>query len=306
MDCETESAGNSARLENEKEVSAINSKKINTQSKVAKSCNSCEGGVSKIKRILKVLRESERPLKPKEIAFFAKVNHSTTRSYLCRLKERDKVEQPYPQVYVAKPTDVMGEDLVRVHNLILGVGAPGLSGGVRTFEGWFGAVKVRVLFGSKRGKITCFASCDEGMDLDKFDFVVDKFKSVILERTGVRVSDGEIKPVTVEINEDNQDVRLDGLGVKCVTVKNLRGFLERIYSKNGGVRSEVKVQPGSLDHIYALFKGGMTPYQILQSVGFLDKKMDQMIDAIKFQTSAVLKAMDQNAKVLEFLKNNDV
>ena len=259
------------------------------------SCNSYRGGISKTKRILKVLRESETPLKPKEIAFLAKTNHNTTRSYLRRLKEKDKVEQPYPQVYVAKTTHGIVEDLVRVHNLVLSVGAPGLVRGVRKFEGWFGAVKMRVVFGSRNERITGFVSCDSGMDLDKFAFAVDKFKAVVFERTGAKISDGEIKPVTIEINDDKQNLRLDG--VKCVTVKDLRGFLERIYNKADGVRSEVKVKPQSIEHIVALFKGGMTPYQILQGQALTNKKLDNLDDTLK-QTNRLL------ANVLYELKNN--
>lgn len=266
-------------------------------SKLLKSCNSYGAGISKTKRIMKVLRESERPLKPKEIAFLAKTNHSTTRCYLRRLLEKREVVQPFPQHYVAKTIHGMVGGLVRVHNLVLGVDAPGLSSDLRKFEGWFGGVKLRVVFGSRRQRITGFVSCDGGMDLDKFVFVVDKFKSVVFERTGVRVRDSEIRPVTVEVNEDRRDIRLDGL--KCVTVKDFRGFLERIYSKDGGVRSEVKVQPQSIDQIYALFKGGMTPYQILQSVGLLNEKLKELTEAVKFQNSVNLKLitlLEQNLK----------
>jgi len=226
------------------------------------------------------LRESERPLKPKEIAFLAKTNHNTTRSYLRRLKEREKVEQPYPQVYVAKTIDGIEDGLVCVHNLVLSLDAPGLSRGVRKFEDWFGSVKLRVLFGSRNEKITGFVSCDSGMDLDKYLFAVDKFKSVVFDRVGVRVSDGEVKVVTFELNQDRRDIRLDG--VKSMTVKDFSGVLERIYSKDGGVRSEVKVaQPMSVAAVESLLKGGVTPYQIVQGVGLLRQDIREQIEVQK-------------------------
>jgi len=244
------------------------------------SYNSYGSGISKTKRILKVLRESEQPLKPSEIAFYAKVNHSTTRVYLRRLLERGEVTQPYPHKYVTTTTHGIVNDLVKIHNLVLGVDAPRLSRGVRKFVGWFGGVKLRVLFGCRNEKITGFVSCDEGMDLDKYLFVVDKFKSVIFERTGAKVSDGEVKVVTFELNKDRRDVRLDG--VKSFTVKDFSGVLERIYSKGGGVRSEVKVsEPMSVASVEALLKGGMTPYQILQGQALTNKKLDELTDAIK-------------------------
>jgi len=245
---------------------------------------------SKVKHILKVLRDSEHPLKPKEIALLAKTNRSTTRVYLRRLLEIGEVTQPYPQVYVTKLTQVMASSLVRVHNVVLGVDAPGLARGVANFEGWFGSVKVRVLFGSRRGKITGFVSCDEGMDFDKTVLAIDKFKQVVYERVGAKICEGEISVVTCEFNEDRRDIKLEGLN--CVTVKDFRGFLERIYNKDVGVRSEVKVQPQSLDHMYALLKGGMTPYQILQGQAMTNQKLDQLTDVIKQTNRFLLKIFD--------------
>jgi len=268
------------------------------ESRVILSCNSCGSGISKTNRILKILRESEYPLKPKEIAFLAKVNHSTTRCYLRRLLDDEKITQPFPQVYVAKTIDGVEDGLVCVHNLVLSVDAPGLGKGVRKFEGWFGAVKIRVLFGSRNEKVTGFVSCDEGMDLDKYLFAVDKFKSIIFERTGARVCDGEVKVVTFELNKDRRDIRLDG--VKSMTVKDFSGVLERIYSKDDGVRSEVKVvQPMNVAAIESLLKGGMTPYQILQGVGLLRQDIQKQIEVGK-QTNRLL------ANVLYELKNNRV
>lgn len=249
-------------------------------SKVTKSYNSYGSGISKTKRILKVLRESEEPLKPSEIAFFAKVNHSTTRVYLRRLLGQGEVTQPYPQKYVTKTTHGIVKDLVCVHNLVLSIDAPRLPKGIRAFEGWFRSVKLRVLFGSRNEKITGFVSCDEGMDLDKYVFVVDKFKSVIFERTGARVCDGEVNVVTFELNKDRKDIRLDG--VKSLTVKDFSGVLERIYSKDGGVRSEVKVaEPMNVASVEALLKGGMTNYQIVQGVGLLRQDIREQIKVQK-------------------------
>jgi len=179
---------------------------------------------------------------------------------------------------------------------VLSVDAPKLSKGLRKFEGWFGSVKIRVVFGSRNEKVTGFVSCDEGMDLDKYVFVVDKFKSVIFERAGVRVSDGEVNVVTFELNKDRKDIRLDG--VKCVTVKDFRGVLERIYSKDGGVRSEVKVAESmNVAQVEALLKGGMTPYQILQGQALTNKKIDELTDAIKHTNGFLV-------QILDALKNN--
>jgi hypothetical protein len=268
----------------------VTSKKFDSNSRVTKSYNSYEGGISKTKRILKVLRESEHPLKPKEIAFFTKINRSTCRVYLRRLLEKQEVSQPYPQVYVTKPIHGMGEpSLVLVHNLVLSVRVAGFEP-ARLFEEWFGAIKVRVVFGCKRRQVTCFVSCDAGMDLDKVCFVLDKFKSVVFGRIGVRLRDDMVRVVSCELNEDRRSIRLDG--VKCVTVKDFVGNLERIYNKGDGLRSEVKVQPLSVDHMLALMKGGMTSFHILQSVALLGEKMDQLTEVMKQNNRFTLQVLD--------------
>jgi len=268
----------------------MTSKNFDKNSNVTKSYNSYGAIPSKTKRIMKVLRESERPLKPKEIAFLAKTNHSTTRVYLRKLLEKGEVVQPYPQAYVTKTIHGVGGGFVVVHNLVLGLKAPGLLCGVPGFEGWFGGVKLRVLFGGKRGQITGFVSCDEGMDFDKTVLAIDKFKQVVYERTGAKVCDGEVNVVTCELNEDRRDLRLDGL--KSVTVKDFVGTLERMYNKDDGVRSEVKVQSQSLENVFTLLKGGMTPYQILQTQALTNQKLDQLIEAIKQTNGFLLKILD--------------
>ena len=274
----------------------MTSKKFDRKSTVIKSYNSYGSGISKTKRILKVLRENERPLKPKEIAFYAKLNRSTARVYLRRLLEQGEVSQPYPQAYVTKTVHAMAKGLVRVHNLVLGVDAPGLGRGVPRFEGWFGGVKVRVLFGFRRARITGFVSCDEGMDFDKTVLVIDKFKQVVYERTGAKIGDGEINIVTCELNEDRRDIRLDGL--KSVTVKDFVGSLERIYNKGEGLRSEVKVKPQSLESIFTALKGGPAFTQLLGVVYAQGKVLEEVREAIKFQNRV-------NVQLLGFLKENN-
>lgn len=269
----------------------MTSKKLDRIGKVVKSCNIYGGFPSKQKRILKVLRESERPLKPKEIAFLSKINHSTTRSYLRRLFERSQVTQPYSGSYVAKPLDIMGVGIKPlVHNLVLSVNWFIGVNATPKFEAWFGAVKLRVLFGTKRKRITGFVSCDAGMDFDKVCFVIDKFRQVVWDRVGLRVRDDMIRVVSCELNEDNHSIRLDG--VNCVTVKDFRGYLERIYNKDGGVRSEIKVKPQSLEQMMVLLKGGMTSYQILQGVGFLHQSIKELIEVTKQNNRFTLQVLD--------------
>ena len=100
------------------------------------------------------------------------------------------------------------------------------------------------------------------------------------------------------MNKDYKDIRFDG--IKCLTVKDLNGVLERLYNKGDGLRSEVKVStPMSVGQIEALLKGGMTPYQILQGQALTNKKIDELTDVMKHTNGFLV-------QILDVLKNNGV
>ena len=238
-----------------------------------------DGSLSKkYKAVILALETSETPLSPKEIAFRTGLNHSTTRCYLRRLLSQGKVNQPYRGYYVAKPTYGVGKP-PRVHNLRVGFKAKvKRSEDVR--ERWDDC-RLRVLFGVKRGYVSGWISSERGLDLTSCLLVVQRFKDVASSRLGWAPGDKEISVTTCEFNEDFAGVRLDGLS--CVTVESFFGALERLYNKAEGLRSEVKVQPESLESVYAVLKGGVSQYNILQSNFALMRKVEALVEAVKWQ-----------------------
>lgn len=236
--------------------------------------------------ILEILQREQRPLTPKEIAWISKadsrfnaLNRSTVRVYCRRLLEQGKIHQPIHGYYdVTKPMyGVGGVFGVRVHDLRL-VWSVGKLTVVPSFYDVVGGVSVEVVFGVKRGKVSATVACDEGMDFHTVCFAVDRVKRVAWEKAGVNL-DGFECTVCCEFNEDFQSLRLDG--AKCVTVKSFLGDLERVYDKNGSVRSEIKVAKTSIESMYALLKGGVTPYNILQGLFVLTKEMRQINASIE-------------------------
>jgi len=256
------------------------SKKLELKSRVTQSYNSY-GGLSKKQIIMHILQHEQRPLTPKEIAWISKadsriepLNHNTVKAYCRQLLDASKIHHPiYGYYEVTKPTYEMGSSSgVRVHDLRL-VWVVGGFGVVPSVSRVVGGVGVEVVFGRKRGKVSVTVDCDDGMDFHTVCFVVDFVRRVVWEKIGVSL-DSVPCEVCCEFNEDFHKLRLDG--VKCVTVKSFLGDLERIYEKPGGVRSEIKVVKTSLESMYAMLKGGVSSYNILQSQFLLMKKLDRI------------------------------
>ena len=249
-------------------------------SKVKQSYNSY-GGLSKKQAIVEILQREQRPLTPKEIVWISKadsrfgaINHNTVKVYCRQLLMSNKIYQPIHGYYEVTENryGVLGVSEVRVHDvrLVWDVGLRGCLGEVHEVVG---GVKVDCQFGSVRGKVSATVACDEGMDFHTVCFAVDLVRRFAWEKAGVNL-DVHVCSVCCEFNEDFKHVRLDG--VRCATVQSFLGDLERVYQKQDCVRSEIKVEETSLEGMYALLKGGVSSYNILQSQFLLMKKLDRI------------------------------
>lgn len=253
-------------------------------SKVTQSCNSYSG-LSKRDTIIEILKREQRPITPNEICWISKadsrfnaLNHNTVKVYCRRMLEHNQIHQPFPCYYTVTESryGVMGESRPLVHDvrLVWEVGVMEVRG---QLDDVVGGVHVVCQVGSQRGKVSATIGCDEGLDYHGVCFAVDKVRGFALEH-GVNL---DLFPCSVccEVNEDYQRVRLDG--VKCATVQSFLGDLERIYQKDGAVRSEVKVQQTSLEGMYTLLKGGVTPYNVFQGQMQIVQRLDKLITAVE-------------------------
>ena len=103
---------------------------------------------------------------------------------------------------------------------------------------------------------------------------------MVESKTGERPPPQSILVVTCEVNEDHQGIRIDG--ANSITLTSFIGDLERIYNRENGLRSEIKVQGTTLDAIYSLLKGGVSVYSMLQAQFALFKRVEDLITAAKF------------------------
>lgn len=255
-------------------------------------------GISKKKRILKTVIESEIELTPKQVAEKTQLKRSTVRVYLRDLLEKGKIVQPYPGSYCSKITHGMMIAPLRTHNVILTVEAPWLTFSDDYTE-WYGDVKVRVQFGLQRHKITGRISCDAGMDKNSVHLALSRFYDIVKERTEHEVDQVVLK--TFEVNRDYAGIRLDGF--KCYTKKGLFGTIERIYQKDDLVRHEHKItKPMTIDEFTALVRGGVTEYNVQQGLFVLAQKIEALTEAQKFINEKFLQIMRVQNAILKRLE----
>jgi len=249
------------------------------------SSRDSHNGLSAIKRVLKVVLESEIELSPLEISRKAHVNHSTTRDYLRKLLGRNKIVQPYKGSYCSSTTHSMIFVPLRFHNILLTSSVPWLGFSDDVVE-WVGGVKVRVQFGLQRRKITGRISCDVGMDKHATLFALHRFFDIVKARGGHDLDVVTVK--TMESNRDFQGVRIDG-SIKCLTRKGLFGVIERIYQKEESVvRVEQKtVKPMRLEEFEALLHGGVPHYNIEQGQYVLIQEIRRLVEAQKFANEQI-------------------
>ena len=251
-------------------------------------------GLSKKETIVKILETERSPLTPKQITWHSKadsrfeaLNHNTVKVYCRQLLHRMKIQQPLHGYYeVTKTMYGVGMTPVRVHDLRL-VWRVGLFKSVYKFSDVVGGVKIECQYGSKRGKVSAMVACDKGFDFHTVCFAVDLIKRIAWEKAGVNL-DAVPCEVCCELNEDYVGVRLDG--IKCATVKSFLGDLERIYNKDDLLRSEVKIGKTDLASVYVMLKGGVTPYNILQTQYMILQEIKRVASALEAQNKLVKEA----------------
>ena len=236
-------------------------------------------------KILKTLASIDRPLSPKEIASIARLNPSSVRVVLTRLLKKGLVERKFHGHYVT--STILGVRYgipPRIQNLFviatsrqngekLGV----LKSETVEFGLGDGVARLRLVFGVKRDKIHWTVKAPIGLDLYGFRLATELVDSEC-KRRGVFDAVWMVK--NFELLWDSEGLRLEG--VKALTLEGLDGVLEKYYNKDDGLRREVRSSiPAELDSLLALVQGGVPTFQLIQGVGVLTRKMDDLTDAIK-------------------------
>jgi len=251
-------------------------------------------GNQKLREIVEVLRSRPWGLNAEKISSLTKMNYNTCRTYCNRLCDLGVLIKPTRGFFRLNPKYGVGELVVpRVHNVRVRFFVGGKIESDRVFKE-VGNVKFDVSFGSKRGKVYGIISCGEGLDYTGFCLAIDYFKRILKLKLGSKVSDDSIEVDSIELNEDYSKLKIEKRG-EVLTVQSVKGSLERIYNKAGGLRSEVKVKPDSLHSIYALLKGGVSSYNILQGIFLQNQRIEELTEALKFQNAL----QGQNNRLLQ-------
>jgi hypothetical protein len=205
---------------------------------------------------------------------------------------------------VSESKDGVGEPPLRVHNVIVVCRIPKNVNVSKPSDGEYvlsvGDVRFRFSCGVKRKKVTVRFSCDDGLDFRGFAFAVELVRSYVLRLYGFEPSESDLQVVSCEFNQDYQGLRLDC--VKCLTVSDLKGVLERIYQKKENLlRSEIKVGKTSVEAIYTLLKGGVVSYNIVQGIFMLVKKVENLTETVKYFNQGNLEIRELLLKILERL-----
>lgn len=254
------------------------------------SSDNCYYGMSLRERIVKVVEASEIELTPLQIAQKLHANHSSVRVYLPQLVAQNRLITPYKGAYCSKITHGVRFQGVRIHNIVVTAKADvDLHWEVTEVVG---SVKVRVVFGTERQKVTIFISCDAGMDRNSCLLAMDKGFHIAKDKLGKDLEQIELK--TFELNRDYLGVRVDR--ATCITKKGLYDLVERVYQKEFGVRHEVKVNtPMPLKDFEDLLQGGVTNYNLTQANFALVQEVRKLAEAQKMANSQ----LQSQGKLLE-------
>jgi hypothetical protein len=255
----------------------------------------------------------------KEVAEKAHLSFPSTRGALRRLLRRNLVFQsydrgPYSTERFNIPTSgVVGEpnlgnEGLRIHDLVLKAEGLEIEKGLKPLRFSVADVKVNVIFGSKRGKVTGFIRCDDGLSYREFCFVVSEFERRLRDALGFGP---ELFVVAgrLEFLKDCPGMKLEG--VNCITLASFKGLWEKIYNKNYGLRHEVGVSiPLSIATVRALMMGGASAANLQQFNFMLVRQNQQVLEYQKHSmevtrfTVPTLKAMfDAMQIVLRRLEN---
>jgi hypothetical protein len=244
--------------------------------------------------IVKVVQESEIELTPLQIAQKLQANHSSVRVYLPQLVAQNRLVTPYPGAYCSQITHGVRFQGLKVHNIVA-VGWADVDVHWEVTE-VVGTVKVRVVFGTERKKVSVFVSCDAGMDKNGCLLALHRGFDIVKAKLGKDLEQIELK--TFELNRDYLGVRVDT--PICITQKGLFDIVERVYQKEEGVRHEWKVSKNmSLLEFESLLQGGVTAYNVTQSSFALITEVRKLAEALKSTNEHLV----SQSKILEAVVN---
>lgn len=239
---------------------------------------------------MEALIEAKEPLFPREIALAIQEKKITTRVNCRRLLKEGLIHQPLPGLYSAVTKLTYGSASVdkehppRLQNFVVEFGCQ-ISASIPDFVRQFGSIGMKILFGRRHQRVTCYLSCQEGMDLNSFVLALETCKYVVASKLGVFPTDDSLKVDRAELLQDYQKIRMEG--INCLTVESFTGIFEKMYNKENGLRSEVRAYHTSVEAIYALLKGGVVAYNNVQLGFSILDRLEELLRIIVVQAEGI-------------------
>ena len=241
--------------------------------------------------IIELLEKEGTKSFPQEIAEELKLNRSTVRNYLRDLAKNGHIVRLPEGRYCSKGTYGVLNPL-ELHNARLHCNADFLRDWEKIEDviEEYGDVKILVIFGKYNGQITVNISNSKGMNRDTVVLAFSRARRTVKEKTGFEIKSFVV--TTIEANRDFVGKRLDNrYGLRCFTVGQFEGFLERIYQREPNVvRVETKCsRPMSEDELFASLRQGSLEYVKNSEVVYRqNERIEALTKAIKFLNARIV------------------
>ena len=91
-------------------------------------------------------------------------------------------------------------------------------------------------------------------------------------------------------------------GIKCLTFRDLKGNLEKIYEKSYGIRREVRfTEPRPVSELLALYQGGLPSFMVAQASYDVARSVERNTETLKYLYRNQLELSRTTQAVLEAL-----
>ncbi len=254
-------------------------------------------------RILSYVRTLDYPDSAKNIAQIIKANPNSVRPELSKLVKEGLLVRAFYGHYSTSPGYDQGVVLgpPRVQNLLV------VAKGVDVIEPLtvireFGDdeysetfIRVSIVFGVKRGRISWRVKAPLGMDV----YGLRLCKGLVEEVCASLGFSGMIWIVSnYDLLNDFRGMRLEG--VNALTLTDLEGTMMKYYNRREGVRREVSSsRETSLESLIALTQGGLAMFQVVQGVFYVGKKVESLIDAVKYTNRSQVDILQGQRELLK-------
>jgi len=236
----------------------------------------------KRKKIIQCLKAHPEALQPMYISFITRINVNTVKTILRELLEQGYVRRNPKQrgFYDLVEKTKYGINSYKMQNIELAYHPEKIDIDKRIKEesSLNDLVKFRFEIGKKSNKASMRISTDYPFEVTSLGIIVRLFQELVYKHANLCPSLEEITLTTLELNNDDYSLRLDGF--KCIRLNSLIAEF-KMYQKKGFVREEFKIKvPVGFDVIKRILRQGIVNGELYEKLNQQDRKIKKLIDSI--------------------------